>query len=387
MSNLAGPLYVAAGQSEISLRQFMHEEPVKPIAELKASRAVTPCNPVRPPLHRLRSSSLGTLADSLRDLGDVLVAERATVSEARLASVTSLGNTNADVGQDSEPSDRRMRAPPPPPHLANSVTVGREEVTFPGRDPRGFRRLLRAMSYGGTKREKEATDGEPERPSLPRRLSKPRQTRRKSTFMEVSRTDMDIAASEAMSLLSPLDTAVPPVPPLAGRPNFVRSRSVSLDSNFKALGIPDARQFHSASEGGCGGTPTNEIPRPSLPTVILKALEETEVQSRAELHSGGLRRKESLALLENDARRRCRQTLVDIQDDGVFHEVLQTLKKTEGRRRISNVSQIPRPVSVATEVAWEKSVRAWFVTRELVKSEKSYGRYLARGIQVSCDHE
>lgn len=241
------------------------------------------------------------------------------------------------------------------------------------------------MSYGGTRREKEGIENGSDRPALPRRLSKPKQTRRKSTYT-VTPDEVGALAGQANDPLSPLDTAVPLIPRPSGRPNIARSRSVSLDSSFKALGVVPNLLLHSASEGGCTESPPEELPRPLSPTVILKALEATEAQSQATLQGGGLRRKESLAFLENDARRRCRQTLVEIQDDGVFHEVLQTLKKTEGRRQMSNVSPIQRPISVATEVAWEKSVRAWFVTRELVKSERSYGRYLARGIQVSV-HE
>jgi hypothetical protein len=86
-------------------------------------------------------------------------------------------------------------------------------------------------------------------------------------------------------------------------------------------------------------------------------------------------------------RRKYRQTLVDIQDDVVFHQVLQDLARLEkqdnkGKEEAAETDELEDPA----KDEWKASkgeIRAWFVTRELVQGERRHGRLLARGVAVS----
>ncbi|ORY34852.1 hypothetical protein BCR39DRAFT_133709 [Naematelia encephala] len=78
-------------------------------------------------------------------------------------------------------------------------------------------------------------------------------------------------------------------------------------------------------------------------------------------------------LQSREAKRRYRQSLVDIQDDWVFQREARNLVKLE-----------------STDVAeWQgrragsgDSVGAWFVTRELVQGERRHGRILSKGVEM-----
>lgn len=91
-----------------------------------------------------------------------------------------------------------------------------------------------------------------------------------------------------------------------------------------------------------------------------------------------------------EERRKYRQTLVDIQDDAVFHQVLQDLARLEKQeddkreRETSSTSEGGHGNEVREEWKPDKGeIRAWFVTRELVQGERRHGRLLARGVAVS----
>jgi hypothetical protein len=90
-----------------------------------------------------------------------------------------------------------------------------------------------------------------------------------------------------------------------------------------------------------------------------------------------------------EERRKYRQTLVDIQDDVVFHQVLQDLARLEkqdddDRERQSRDDAVDGKEEVREEWKPDKGeIRAWFVTRELVQGERRHGRLLARGVAVS----
>jgi hypothetical protein len=89
-----------------------------------------------------------------------------------------------------------------------------------------------------------------------------------------------------------------------------------------------------------------------------------------------------------EERRKYRQTLVDIQDDVVFHQVLQDLARLENERveqsRIQSDSDGEKGEELREERKPDKGeIRAWFVTRELVQGERRHGRLLARGVAVS----
>jgi hypothetical protein len=94
-----------------------------------------------------------------------------------------------------------------------------------------------------------------------------------------------------------------------------------------------------------------------------------------------------------EERRKYRQTLVDIQDDVVFHQVLQDLarleKKEDDERELSPASTDANGSEEVRE-EWKPDkgeIRAWFVTRELVQGERRHGRLLARGVAVSFQSE
>jgi hypothetical protein len=92
-----------------------------------------------------------------------------------------------------------------------------------------------------------------------------------------------------------------------------------------------------------------------------------------------------------EERRKYRQTLVDIQDDVVFHQVLQDLarleKKEDDEREKSPTDSAAHGGGEEVREEWKPDkgeIRAWFVTRELVQGERRHGRLLARGVAVSC---
>jgi hypothetical protein len=89
-----------------------------------------------------------------------------------------------------------------------------------------------------------------------------------------------------------------------------------------------------------------------------------------------------------EERRKYRQTLVDIQDDVVFHQVLQDYARLEKQDDDDRERQSRDDVDEKQEVReeWKPDkgeIRAWFVTRELVQGERRHGRLLARGVAVS----
>jgi hypothetical protein len=89
-----------------------------------------------------------------------------------------------------------------------------------------------------------------------------------------------------------------------------------------------------------------------------------------------------------EERRKYRQTLVDIQDDVVFHQVLQDLARLEKQGQEDEEVLISNGEVKPVKEEWKASkgeIRAWFVTRELVQGERRHGRLLARGVAVSFE--
>ena len=87
-----------------------------------------------------------------------------------------------------------------------------------------------------------------------------------------------------------------------------------------------------------------------------------------------------------EERRRYRQTLVDIQDDVVFHQILQDLARLDQQgSEQSDTSATASETDQASPQVWKADkgeIRAWFVTREMVQGERRHGRLLARGVAV-----
>ncbi|WVQ96143.1 hypothetical protein IAU59_003246 [Kwoniella sp. CBS 9459] len=103
-----------------------------------------------------------------------------------------------------------------------------------------------------------------------------------------------------------------------------------------------------------------------------------------------------------DAKRRYRQSLVEIKDDEAFQATVEELVKLEsdGRVRMTRAggaalrsglgggSSTPPPMfrTVSKDLlekhARQENIRAWFVTRELVHGERRHGRLLARGVSA-----
>lgn len=92
-----------------------------------------------------------------------------------------------------------------------------------------------------------------------------------------------------------------------------------------------------------------------------------------------------------EEKRRYRQTLVDIQDDVVFHQVLQDLARLDRQSAHTDADADDTPhdngnsSSSDRKPSWKADkgeIRAWFVTRELVQGERRHGRLLARGVAV-----
>ncbi|WRT69529.1 uncharacterized protein IL334_006516 [Kwoniella shivajii] len=108
---------------------------------------------------------------------------------------------------------------------------------------------------------------------------------------------------------------------------------------------------------------------------------------RASLH-------ENVELQSYDAKRRYRQSLVEIKDDEAFHATVEQLVKLEsdGRVRMTRAggaalrhSEFPPIFRTPSKDSMEKhvrqeNIRAWFVTRELVQGERRHGRLLAMGV-------
>lgn len=121
-------------------------------------------------------------------------------------------------------------------------------------------------------------------------------------------------------------------------------------------------------------------PDKSPPRVARRRLE----QRRARFSVDG---SESTPTIEE--RKKYRQTLVDIHDDAVFHQVLQDLARLEKqdddeREKLSRDDAVDEREEVREEWKPDKGeIRAWFVTRELVQGERRHGRLLARGVAVS----
>ncbi|KAK6908747.1 hypothetical protein I204_01968 [Kwoniella mangroviensis CBS 8886] len=95
-----------------------------------------------------------------------------------------------------------------------------------------------------------------------------------------------------------------------------------------------------------------------------------------------------------DAKRRYRQSLVEIKDDQAFQATVEELVKLEsdGRVRITRaggaalrndqITPMYRTPSkdLLEKQARQENIRAWFVTRELVQGERRHGRLLAKGV-------
>lgn len=86
-----------------------------------------------------------------------------------------------------------------------------------------------------------------------------------------------------------------------------------------------------------------------------------------------------------EERRRYRQTLVDIQDDVVFHQVLQDLARLDQQGSEQSEGSAGSDSDQPSPQVWKADkgeIRAWFVTREMVQGERRHGRLLARGVAV-----
>ncbi|WWC73529.1 uncharacterized protein I206_107501 [Kwoniella pini CBS 10737] len=94
-----------------------------------------------------------------------------------------------------------------------------------------------------------------------------------------------------------------------------------------------------------------------------------------------------------DAKRRYRQSLVEIKDDEAFHATVEQLVKLESDDRVrmtraggaalrGDMPPIYRTPSkdLSEKQIRQENIRAWFVTRELVQGERRHGRLLAKGV-------
>ncbi|WVR08216.1 hypothetical protein IAU60_005263 [Kwoniella sp. DSM 27419] len=135
-----------------------------------------------------------------------------------------------------------------------------------------------------------------------------------------------------------------------------------------------------------------------------KIFEQTErdYPTSAGSHLGSTKLGDETAWRTYDAKRRYRQSLVEIKDDLAFHATVEQLVMLEFDDRVrtrraggaairlqnGEAPDVPLLLRTPSKVLVEKearreNIRAWFVTRELVHGERRYGRLLARGVTAS----
>ncbi|WVW86742.1 hypothetical protein I302_108796 [Kwoniella bestiolae CBS 10118] len=137
----------------------------------------------------------------------------------------------------------------------------------------------------------------------------------------------------------------------------------------------------------------NDYFRDLKTTTLLGSSSDSIFDREVTLHRTSLH--EDVEYQSYDAKRRYRQSLVEIKDDLAFQATVEELVKLEsdGRVRITraggaalrNNEQTPPMYRTPSKDLMEKqarqeNIRAWFVTRELVQGERRYGRLLAKGV-------
>lgn len=128
---------------------------------------------------------------------------------------------------------------------------------------------------------------------------------------------------------------------------------------------------------------------------VASDMEETSIEPLSGL--AGVR-KHNLQVSEEIRSRKTRlyrQTLFEIADDTVFQQVLEDLTRLDHAHAWSPGSRAglptPPPLSrtpsaeLLDKLARQQSIKAWFVTREIVKGERGYGRLLAKGVAITKD--
>ncbi|WVQ66325.1 uncharacterized protein L199_004504 [Kwoniella botswanensis] len=173
------------------------------------------------------------------------------------------------------------------------------------------------------------------------------------------------------------------------------STSTPVRRSFRKLSAPP-------SSGSSWKTPLGPYTPPlsaivndyfrDLKTSTLLESSESLFNREVTLHRTSLH--EDIEYQSYDAKRRYRQSLVEIKDDQAFQATVEELVKLEsdGRVRITRAGgaalrndQIPPMYRTPSKDLLEKqarqeNIRAWFVTRELVQGERRHGRLLAKGV-------
>jgi hypothetical protein len=196
---------------------------------------------------------------------------------------------------------------------------------------------------------------------------------------------------------------------------YVDGEDISREFSWEQINIPTRdsslkRQIPSRSSSMASVPIAARVPEPSPPLRVLDDAEgylyairgsssRTRSMRTAEVHDLDISTTSSSIIgspIDSptiEQRRKYRQTLVEIKDDHVFQQVLEDLARLETARLAGVASGETTPImpvmlrtpsgELLEKKARQESIRAWFVTRELVQGERRYGRLLARGVSVS----
>ncbi|WWC95545.1 hypothetical protein V866_002410 [Kwoniella sp. B9012] len=257
---------------------------------------------------------------------------------------------------------------------------------------------------------------EPERSTTPSSTSSKRSKGKKRMT--------SIPPPRAQSVPLPIRSDTPPViPPLSPAPPLKNPLPSPELAPVKSDGLPPVSDNLNATEAGPStSTPVRSFRKLSAPpssgsawktplgpytpplsaivndyfrdlkTSTLLEASESLFNREVTLHRTSLH--EDIEYQSYDAKRRYRQSLVEIKDDQAFQATVEELVKLEsdGRVRITRAGgaalrndQIPPMYRTPSKDLLEKqarqeNIRAWFVTRELVQGERRHGRLLAKGV-------
>ncbi|WWC92984.1 uncharacterized protein L201_007948 [Kwoniella dendrophila CBS 6074] len=251
---------------------------------------------------------------------------------------------------------------------------------------------------------KAAYNDKDDRPATPSSINTKKSKNKKRTS--------SIPPPRAQSVPLPIRSDTPPViPPLS--PTLPLKNPLPPGAEPPRIpGSPTSNQYSSLHEAGPSEQPVRSFRKLSAPassnwktplgpyTPPLSAIVNDYFRDTAEsifnrevtLHRTSLH--EDAEYQSYDAKRRYRQSLVEIKDDQAFQATVEQLVKLEsdGRVRMTRAGgaalrQDHRPPMYRTpskdlleKQVRQENIRAWFVTRELVQGERRYGRLLAKGV-------
>lgn len=372
-----------------------------------------------PPLIRLRSASLGgrsTVTSSVYSVGEVTTATEGIVTPARIVQFSSLDEVVSEGSGDiiekmkqssnairrafeleeQEYATRRssltLRRPPPPPHLASgSTTEDIEPEVKPKRPELPTRSSSLTQLWRRLSSSKRKSDVPPTPPKRQSSLFVPAPDedvpRVPSPVSPVDIKRLTRKASKGRMKRPTGKENIPAVPPIPVSPDTVGPGLYIAARNSSLVELPVAAtpllRSPPLTTLGEGDYFTSTHHRPS----VTFESPETLLSPRQNEFDPDTREK----------RRKCRQTLVEIKDDAVFQRVLEDLAQLQTATPEAHTPDGPvdmlemrtkrtlvrSPSKMISErKTREESIRAWFVTREIVQGERRHGRLLARGVTV-----